>query len=77
MAKKKEVTTETPEPVKEPTEKLLALTVRSFFSDGNLGEFFSRYGYSPEWRTTEVRNIPLWLARRCEQSGAELERADE
>lgn len=62
---------------KAPKERLLALTVTTPFVDGNLAGFFAQYGYSVEWSANEVRNIPAWLAKRCEQSGAQLERADD
>jgi hypothetical protein len=61
---------------KEVSEKLLAFTVSTRFVDGNLGEFFSKYGYTAEWNVNEVRNIPVWLALRCKQSGAELVATD-
>ena len=57
-------------------EKLLEFTVTVYFVDGNLREFFERYGYDVDWRPNEVRKIPAWLAQRCIQSGAQLERAD-
>lgn len=61
----------------KPKEKLLAFTVSARFVDGNLSDFFRQYGYNgEEWVKDEVRNIPAWLAQRCIQSGAELERAD-
>lgn len=82
MPKKKEdqVEGQSLEPVittLKPKEKLLALSVTTHFADGNLGDFFRKYGYEVEWPVGEVRNIPRWLAQRCEQSGATLERADE
>lgn len=58
------------------SEKLLKFTVSTWFADGNLGDFFRQYGYGAEWPADEVRHIPAWLAQRCAQSGAELERAD-
>ena len=86
MAEKKVKVEHTPEPAPEsppepkapPKEKLLVVTVTTEFVDGNLREFFENYGYNGEkWPANEVRKIPLWLARRCEQSGATLERADD
>ena len=74
MAEKKEEKIQAPA---KPKEKLLALTVITRFVDGNLREFFQNYGYNgEEWPANEVRHIPEWLAKRCEQSGAQLERAD-
>jgi len=61
----------------EKKEKLLAFTVATRFVDGNLSEFMKQYGYNgEEWVKDEKRYIPAWLAQRCIQSGAELERAD-
>lgn len=57
-----------------PQEKLLTLRAIVPFVDGNLREAFEKYGYSVEWKMNEVRSIPLWLAKRCIQSGAELDR---
>jgi hypothetical protein len=76
MPKESKTPTPPAAPASAPKEKLLALTVTSSFSDGNLREFFEKYGYTVEWKVGEVRNIPLWLAQRCEQSGAEFEKAD-
>jgi len=63
-------------PPAPPKEKLLSLRANVFFCDGNLREFFQKYNYPVEWPMNEVRQIPKWLAERCIQSGAELDRAD-
>lgn len=63
-------------PPAPPKEKLLALRALLPFTDGNLAEHFAKYGYGVDWKMNEVRHIPLWLAKRAEQSGAEFERAD-
>lgn len=76
MADKKTKEEETPQIKPQPKEKLLAFTVTTHFVDGNLNDFFSSYGYATEWQKDEVRHIPAWLAQRCLQSGADLERAD-
>ncbi len=57
----------------EPAALLVSVKVGSWFSDGNLAGFFKQYGYECEWPRDQVRRIPLWLAKRAEQSGAEIE----
>lgn len=58
------------EVVKEPT-----LTVRSRgrFIDGGLAEDFKKYGYSVNWKDGEVRNIPVWLYKKCLNSGGRFD----
>lgn len=77
MAKKNEPTP-TPSPAPpDPAEKFVEVLTVEHFVDGNLADFFRKYGYNGEaWPANEVRKIPEWLAKRCIQSGAMLERAD-
>jgi len=42
------------------------------FIDGGLREPFAKLGYGVYWRLNEVRELPLWLFNRCENSGAVL-----
>lgn len=74
MAKKNESNEGAPIiPVKEVKENLMPVVALSGFTDGNLAEHFSKYGYGPEWPKGELRRIPAWLWQRCVQSGGEFE----
>lgn len=71
-------------PTKEPIgphsnkAKLVKLKIvaSEAFADGMLAEQFAQFGYSPEWRKGEQREIPKWLLDRCIQSGGEFELVD-
>jgi hypothetical protein len=62
------------EPVKvELAEPLLAVKALGTFKDGNLSAQFAKFGYKVEWKSGEVRHIPVWLYRLCLASGGRFE----
>lgn len=61
--------------VQEPVnaEPLLAVKALGTFKDGNLSAQFAKFGYKVEWKSGEVRHIPVWLYRLCLASGGRFE----
>lgn len=71
MAKEK-IAPDEPTP-KKSKENLVPCIAVNGFTDGNLTEAFAEYGYRPEWPRGERRELPYWLIKRCEGSGAEIQ----
>lgn len=61
---------------KKYKEKLVRVKATEVFSDGTLLEAFGKLGYDVNWFRDEVRDIPVWLYKRCVQSGGEFELVD-